>query len=317
MAAPKFLTFEGANFFFGWKKDPEAVARVLSQLQKPFFSMAAPHLNGTGEGKDVFFWEAEQKVLGKQLPPWDQGQVGSCVAHGSGRAAQDLLLIQIALGNQSEEWEGHELAREPIYGGSRCEVGGWYGDYSDGSIGAYAAKWLTQWGLIVGKKYDSVDLSSYNETRCREWGAKGVPTDLEALAKEHPIQTTLVSTAEDARDALANGYPISICGSLGRTMKRQAGGWCPVQGSWAHCQELCGVCVTKGGRPAFVYRNSWGDYLGSTNNTVTLESGREITLPSGCYLSDFDSVARELRQQDTFAYSHAKGWPAQTISWLI
>jgi hypothetical protein len=312
----KSFKYNNAEFFFGWKKDNNAVARVLSQLQHPFFSGAAPHLKGTGENKDVFFWEAEQKVLGQVLNSWDQGQVGSCVSHGSGRAAQDLLIVQIALG-AAEEWEGHEVAREPIYGGSRCEVGGQYGDYSDGSVGAWAAEWLNKWGIVLGEKYDSVDLSSYNETRCRDWGAKGVPSDIETIAKQHHIQTTMVSTVTEARDALANGYPISICGSLGRTMQRQAGGWCPVSGAWAHCQALRGVCTVKGGTPAFVYQNSWGDYLGNTNNVVTLESGRQVTLPQGCYLSDFDSVGRELKQQDTFAYSQAVGWPAQTISWLV
>jgi hypothetical protein len=84
-----------------------------------------------------------------------------------------------------------------------------------------------------------------------------------------------------------------------------------------NCQELCGTCVVKGNIPAVVYRNSWGDYLGSTNNKVQLESGREIELPEGCYLSRLEEIESELRQQDTFAVSEAVGFPLTDLSWFI
>lgn len=309
------FTYENNQYHFGWVQDKEATTRFLSKLSNPNFKTAAPHLKGTGDGKDVFYWETEEKVLGRQLPVWNQGSLGSCVSHGTGRAVQDLLLIQVALGN--EEWPGNEVAREPIYGGSRVEVGGQQGSYSDGSTGSWAAEWISKWGIVL---YGSDGLSgTYDIARCREWGAQGVPPNYETLAKKHPVKTvTQITTANDARDALANGYPINICGTVSRTMQRNSKGFCPQTGNnWPHSQELCGVCVTADGTPAFVYRNSWGDYLGSSNNQVTLQSGRTVTLPPGCYLSDFRSVESDLRQGDTYAHSHAAGWPAQTISWLI
>lgn len=304
------------EFHFGWHKDKEAIVRWMSQHNTPNISQAAPHLVGSGAGKDVFYWEAEEKVLGRQLPPWDQGSIGSCVGHGAGRAAQDLLLVQIALG-QAEGWGGHEVAREPIYAGSRVEVGGGEIRGQDGSTGTWAAEWLNKWGIVLYGP-DGIE-GTYNIPRCKQWGDNGVPRDIEEKAKEHPIRTVAqVTTAAAARDALANGYPICICGTVSRTMQRENNGFCPQTGNeWPHCQELCGVCVVKGGIPAFVYRNSWGDYLGSKNNQVQLESGRTVTLPAGCYLSDFRSVETDLRQGDTFAYSHAEGWPSQQISWLV
>jgi len=385
-------------FRFGWRNDPRAVAAVLTRLPMPSFETAAPHLKGTGAGNDVFFWDAEIAVLGKQLPPWDQGQLGchdsatevltekgwvrwpdyngtdllgtanpatgyleyqaptavqrceydgplyrvkhesldfavtpnhrmfvcqwdekrgelkpgyafqrvdavdefcgvprhaigifdvdrkqpgygrgdfvglrrgqlfqehyrgevfcatvpnstlvtrrngqvlisgnSCVAHGSGRAAQDLLLIQIAA-SAAEEWDG-EVAREPIYGGSRVQVGGEKGSYEDGSVGAWAADWLRKWGVVIYKSGgDGLD-GYYTVERCKQWGAEGVPDNYQTLAKKHPVQTTSqVTTAQAAQDALANGYPISICGQISRTMKRDPGGWCPAVGNdWPHC----------------------------------------------------------------------------------
>jgi hypothetical protein len=303
-------------FAFGWLDRPTEVARVVAQLPVPFLTRAtAPALTGSGAGKDVFFWELESQVLGRILPAWDQGQLGSCVAHGWGRAVQDLLLAQIALGN-TEGWEGHEVAREPIYGGSRVEVGGERGSYEDGSVGAWAAKWVSEWGILL---YGAPGLEGdYDVRRCREWGARGVPSDLETAAKLHPVKTvSVVQSADVARDALANLYPIAICGSRGRTVKRAPGGWCHVEGNWNHCQELCGVCVVKGNKPALVYRNSWADYLGPENNRVQLESGREIELPMGCYLSTFEECEPDLRLGDSFALSHAVGFPNQSISWIF
>lgn len=242
--------------------------------------------------------------------------VHNCVSFGWGRACQDSILVGIAKGKY--EWK-FEVATEPIYGGSRVEVGGGRIP-GDGSIGAWAAKWVKDWGLLYMTKYlnDKYDLTKYSESRARQWGYSGVPNDLEPIAKENPVkEVALITTVSEAVDALANYKPISICGSKGRTMKRQTNGFCPVQGSWAHCQSFRGVCVAKGNRPAVVYQNSWGDYLGSTNNKVTLESGREITLPQGCYLSDLDDIESELRQRDTFAVDDAPGWPVTDLSWFI
>lgn len=144
------------------------------------------------------------------------------------------MLIQIALGNTNETWPGNQVACEPIYGGSRCNVGGWYGSYEDGSTGAYAADWLRKWGVIL---YGPEGLEgSYDTARCREWGAKGVNEKYQEIARKHPIKTmTRVTTANAARDAIANGYPVCICGSKGRTMQRRKNGFCPVEGTWYHC----------------------------------------------------------------------------------
>jgi hypothetical protein len=318
---------------FGRRYDPAATAALLATLPNPTADDAAAHLAGTGEGKNVFGWTLEEKLFGKRLPPWDQSSIGSCVSHGTGRAVQDVLLAQVALG--AEEWPGAEVCREAIYGGSRVEVGGERGSYSDGSVGAWAAKWVNNWGVILYQKYGAADLSGgYSVSRCKEWGARGCPDDLEPEAKAHPVRdTTLVTSPEQCRDLIANLHFVAICGSKGRTMKRRPGGWCPVSGSWAHSQELRGTCQVAGsqfspwgGDGAFpwagdgfalVYQNSWGDYLGSENNRVKLADGSEVELPAGCYLSHPEEIESELRQEDTFAFASAVGWARQTIPWIF
>jgi hypothetical protein len=142
---------------FGWRHDPVASARFVASLPHPTFAEAAPHLQDTGTAQDVFAWDLEQRVLGRLISPWNQGSIGSCVAQGWGRAVQDLLLAQIALGNL-EQWPGAELCREAIYGGSRVEIG--HESFGEGSVGAWAADWVRRYGILLYQAYPGFDLTS-------------------------------------------------------------------------------------------------------------------------------------------------------------
>jgi hypothetical protein len=305
---------------FGWVDDPAAREKSLDRLaiRGQLFEASFQPIRGSAGTQDVFFWEAEQKVLNKLLPSWNQGQVGSCVSHGWGRAVQDLLLVEVANG-EPEQWPGFEVCREAIYGGSRVEIGGGRLGNEDGSMGSWAADFVTKYGNLFYQKYPSVDLTGgYTERRAKDWGYKGVPDDLESACKEHPVGSVAkISSAQSCADAIVNGYPVSVCSQQGFAMQRSAGGWCRAQGSWPHCMEIRGVFVEKGGRKGFVIQNSWGDYLGSGNNTLALESGRSVTLPEGCFAAEWDVVDRMCRQDDTFAPSQFKGFPRRLLDWVI
>lgn len=319
---------------FGVVNDPEETAKIVGSWRTQRIEDHLAELTAGDLPEDVFASEIEEKVLGKRLATWNQGSVGSCVSHGTGRAYQDVLLAQIATG-AAEQWPGYEVCREAIYGGSRVEVGGGRLGRGDGSVGAWAADYMTKWGGgLLYKKYAEVDLSGgYNETRCRDWGYKGVPDNLEPIAKANPVkEATLVTTLAGLTAAIRALKFVSICGSKGRTMKRRAGGYCPVEGQWAHCQAIRGRCLVGGSSSpfggdgafpytgnveAFEYGNSWGDYLGDLNNVVTLASGKTYTLSPGHYLSHPSELESELRQNDTFAFAGAKGWVAEKISWIF
>src|SRR5579883_1197009 len=311
---------------FGWINDPAAVGRVLEALRRqghdPVFASAARHLMQLAGDQDVFFWELEKQVLGRVLDAWDQGQLGDCVGNGGGRTAQNCLLATIAAkipadDGRPEAWPGAEVAVEPAYAGSR-EMSGISG-FSDGSTGAGMAKWFVDYGVIVRGVYGRWDFIHYSTQTAKELGARAVPDDLKTVARQHPVKTVAVTqTADEVWAALGAWKPVCICGSISRTMKRQPGGWCPKTGNdWPHCQTLVGRCTVKGGQRAVVYLNSWGDYLGPDNNHVVLESGREVVLPMGCYLSRLEEIESDLQQGDTFAYSNAHGWPAQSFSWYL
>jgi hypothetical protein len=312
---PDFPIWQGST---GWVDDPEAVAASLPQIAahqgfEPDFGKIAQV--GDDDDRPVFFWEAEKKVLGKVLSSWDQKDVGSCVSFGWGRGVQDLLLIQIANGG-AEEWPGFEVATEPIYGGSRVEVGG--GRISgDGSVGAWAAKWCGQWGLSLRKKYGTYDLSVYNTTTCRQFGRSGVPAEIEEAAKANPVRgVAMVTTADQAWSAIGSGYPIPVCSNVG-FQSPLVNGFCEQRGSWGHCLELRARFIhpTKG--KCFVIQNSWGNYMRATteNRQIEVVGRGKVELPEGCFATTAAVVDKILRQKDSFAISNVKGFPARKINW--
>lgn len=267
------ITHNGNEYHMGWKYDPKAIEDFMKTLPIPYFHELT-HLKDSGVNVDVFDWEDETVAFGNPLPPWDQSSIGSCVSHGGGRTAQGVLVSQIVA--KQSVWPGFQVAREPIYGGSRCEIGGQYGDYQDGSTGSWCSDWLTKYGLVLYTKYAKVDLTDgYSVSRCKEWGAKGAKP-VEEDAKKHPIKgSTCVTTPESARDAIANKFFINICGSASRTMQREANGFCPKVGeNWGHSQNLCGVGIAKGNIPFVAYRNSWGCFDSVTE--VLTDSGWKL-----------------------------------------
>lgn len=310
-----------SNLFIGpqgWVDDPAEVNRTINMITMRQGVPAYFVLGGTstqvGEDETVLFWEAERKVLGRILSSWNQGSVGSCVSFGYGRAAQDLMLIEISRGDP-EEWPGAEIATEPIYAGSRVEVGGGR-IRGDGSVGAWAAEWVRRWGILIRKQYGSHDLSRYSESRCRSWGLSGCPDDLEPIAREHPIKTVgIVGSGDEAWQAIGNGYPIPVCSGQGFT-NRLVDGFCEPYGSWAHCMCIRGRFVSAKKGKSFVIQNSWGSYL-SGDNKITDIHGKTFELPEGCFATTANVVDRMVRQRDSFALSNLDGFVSRRLNWLI
>lgn len=309
----------------GWVDDQDAVQESLQAIEqvqgfKPVFGAQAC-MGAKDDNSPVFFWEAEQKVLGRVLPSWDQSSIGSCVSHGWGRAIQDLMLIQIVK-TGAEEWPDAEICREAIYGGSRVQVGKGRLGRGDGSTGSWAAEWAVNGGNLVYKKYPTIDLSGgYQVPRCREWGYRGVPADLVPIAKEHPVgSVALVKTPAEAWAAIGNGYPIPVCSNVGFQSPLRDG-FCARAGSWAHCMELRGRFThpTKG--RCFVVQNSWGNYLhakpGDRNSQIDVAGRGLVQLPDGCFGITEKDAAAILAQGDSFAISSLRGFPAQKIDWFV
>lgn len=293
----------------GWVDDPSEVEGVMAAIslagEDPVFATAASGLMVGDDDAPVFFWEAEKLVAGSVLPSWNQGSVGSCVSFGYGRAAQDLMFLEIARGEQ-EQWPGKQVATEPIYGGSRVEVGG--GRIGgDGSVGAWAARWVKDWGIILRGRYGSYDLESYNESRCREYGRNGVPSELEALAREHPVTlVALVQSGEELWAAVGGWKPVPVCSNRGFTTTLRQG-FCEPSGSWAHCMEYRGRFISPTRGKCFVIQNSWGGYL-SGDRWVEVEGRGRVELPEGCFATTMDVADSMMKAKDSFALAGFSGW---------
>jgi hypothetical protein len=208
------------------------------------------------------------------------------------------------LGGQRFEWK--PVSAECIYAGSRVEVGG--GRIGgDGSVGEWAMQWVSRrGGLIAMQNYPGVaDLSAYSASRARSWGRTGVPDALEADAKLHPVKgCALVTSAADARRAIAQGYPVAVCSNQGFTMTRDANGFCRASGSWPHCMSI--IAIRSAPRPGFFILNSWGD------NAHTGPVWPADAPPAG-FWADESTVDRMLKQNDSFALSDVSGFPRRVV----
>lgn len=312
---------------FGWVDDPvarsAAIAEISSRQAGPvLFSATQAARDATDDETSICLWLAEKKVRGSLKKSWNQKQVGSCVSFGWGRAINDTLAGMAARGEI--EMPPVDVATEPIYGGSRVEVGG--GRISgDGSVGAWAADWVSKkvgkGGVLLRQKYGTYDLSEYSESLCRQWGRTGVPDSLEPIARQNPVkEVSLVITADDLWKGVGSGYAGAVCSNQGFTTSLVEG-FCSPSGQWGHCMEIRGrVVARRGGRrvKAFPIQNSWANYLSGDAHFIDDNTGEKVELPEGCFLADFDVVNRMLAMHDSFLVSDVEGFPKRdALEWLM
>ena len=134
----------------GWVDDRQAVDDIVATCVDADISSTPIGSTPIEDLPDhVYLWDLARKATGALLPPRNQGKVGSCVAFGTARAIEYTMCAEIVAG-ESEQYI--PLATEPIYGGARVEVGG--GSIrGDGAIGANAAAWVRDWGVLGREEY--------------------------------------------------------------------------------------------------------------------------------------------------------------------
>lgn len=292
----------------GWVPMPDEVDKVARD--QPFYSFDQ---TPAGQIKDdlpkfVYLWKAYHKLKGVNPPSENQNPVGSCVAFGTCIAVERTMQVQIAFDGKAEEFK--PLSREVVYAGSRVEVGG--GRLrGDGSVGAWAAKFVKDWGVISREVHGKYDLTKYDPARCRAWGNSGVPNDLEPLAKEHPVQEiTLIKTWDQAKKALAQGYGIAVCSGQGFEGPRDSRGVKKPRGSWAHCMAIDGYHIDADGKEYAHIENSWGEKPGEG------PVGWGDPPTSGFWI-EASVCTRMIEARDCWAFSAVKGFPAKNIDWFV
>lgn len=301
-------TLDEFKYGQGWVADPDAIAVNRDPVKTLQFSRTPAGKAALGEG-DALLYRAVRKAGGyaaDKYPNVNQESVGCCVGCGFKHSADASLACAIAAG---ERFQWKPIAVEPIYAGSRVEVGG--GQIrGDGSLGQWAAAWVKdKGGLVPMERFGKYDLTAFSPARARQWGARGagVPDELEPAAREHQVKgTALVTTVAEARRAMQQGYAIAVCSNVGFDNRdgtvgtRDAQGFCSPRGTWNHCMALIGY--RTGARPGFLCLNSWGD---------NAHGGARWPedMPPAAFWIDEAVVGRMLSQGDSFALADVEGFP--------
>lgn len=266
--------------------------------------------------KKVAFWDITKKANGGNHLPNLRQVTGACVGFGGGGAVWDLLSIEIVKLGQNE---GFSLpffllpyGRSRLYGGLRGR--------GEGSFGSSFAKAIKEDGIVENKL---AGLPQPTNSNGLVWGrnteldwSDGARISEEWLSKsrKHPVQTTArIRSADEARAAIQNYYPMTIASMWGGMMQP------PTQGSpavrlnrrvtqWAHQMRCNGWWEHPSLGEIFYILNSWGE------NAHGSPASDE---PSGGFWISREDMDWICRTGECFAFSQFQGFPGQNLDWLI
>ena len=225
----------------------------------------------------------------------------NCVSHAT-RNSVDITRSCEIINGQREEFVARG-ATEGIYG-SRGHGG-------EGMTCGGAAKFVHQnGGILLRQKYGDYDLSEYSAIGGK-WGRTGVPEELVKVAKKHQVKTiSLINTIDQARDAIANGYSISVCSNSGFSSRRDKNGIAARSGSWGHAMAWIGMDDTHEifNETLFLVQNSWGVW----NN-----GEKRLDQPDGSFWIRERDAAEMLAQNGSWVFSDVDGFPPRKVVWTL
>jgi hypothetical protein len=295
--SPQDLYNNYRSGFSGCIWEEHVFNHLIENSKYPLFGDANKKISGSGKGK---LSTPYKSVLKFDKNPYNERQTtGDCVSHGTRNACDVSRAVEIDIHSEREAWLA-KGATEAIYGAR--------GHGGQGMSCARAAEFVSKnGGIIVRKNYPGVaDFSKYNGNLGASWGARGLPDKVIDLANDHQIKTvSLITTVEQARDALANGYGLAVCSNYGFSNKRNNKGIANTSGSWAHCMAWI-ACDDTGSEPLFLVQNSWGKW----NDGGHPEWG---TIPDGSFLIRAEVAEGMLKQNGSYAFSSFDGFPLQKL----
>lgn len=289
-----------AGFVGSWC-DPEDTDKLLGELPHPLFGAAAFGLYGSGKGKLALLYKSIQK-FDPSFGSYEQQTTGDCVSHST-RAAVDVTRCHEIIGGQREDFVARG-ATEAIYG-SRGHSG-------EGMSCSTAARFVHQiGGILIRKDYGFVDLSKYNSSIGTRWGRSGVPKEVIQEGQKHQVKTiSLINTVEQARDAIANGYALSVCSNSGFSSRRDKYGIARKSGSWNHAMCWCAMDDTREiyNETLFLVQNSWGLWNGGP---------KRHDQPDGSFWIRESDASTMLSQNGSWVFSDVDGFPPRKVDWTI
>lgn len=299
---PKSLLDAYSSGFIGSIADPDGTKELLKSLPMPFFGDSGQGLIGSGKGKLSTLYKLIQK-LDPKFGESEKQEQGDCVAHSTRNAIDGSRASDILVNGAKFDFVIRG-AIEGIYG-SRGHTG-------EGMTCGGSVRYVTnKGGVLLRKKYGNIDLTQYNAKLSGGWGRTGTPRELNEEGKKNQVKTaSLIENVDQARDALFNGYGITLCSMVGFSNKRDQNGISQRQGQWAHAMAWVGCDDTREimNETLFLVQNSWGIWNGGP---------KRHDQPNGSFWIR-ESVARDMIQSgEGFALSNVVGFPPKDINWTI
>ena len=252
---PDQLYNEYRKGFSGCLWEQHIFDELIETSKYAYFKDGAKRIKDSGKGKLSTPFKSVLK-FDKNAYTTRQQQ-GDCVSFATRNACDLTRAVEIDIKGDKESWISLG-ATEGIYG--------FRGHGGEGMSCSRAATFVSKTGgILLRKNYPGIiDLTKYQPRLSKGWGSRGIPDDIIDLADDHQIRTvSLIKTVEEARDALANGYGLSVCSSYGFSNRRDSKGFARKSGSWAHA--MCwSACDDTDGEPSFLVQNSWGCYSDDT-----------------------------------------------------
>jgi hypothetical protein len=287
--------------FVGSWCDPEDTDKLLGELPHPLFGVAAPDLYGTGQGK-VALLHKSILTFDPTFGAHERQTTGDCVSHST-RNAVDVTRCHEIIGGEREDFVTRS-ATEAIYGAR--------GHGGQGMACSKAARFTAQdGGILLRKNYGFVDLSTYNSRTGTNWGRSGVPASVKQEGQKHQVKTvSLINTVDQARDAIANGYALSVCSNYGFSSKRDKHGVARKSGSWNHAMSWISMDDSHEiyNETLFLIQNSWGVFNGGP---------KRFDQPEGSFWVREKDAAGMLRQNGAWVFSDVNGFPPRKVDWTI
>lgn len=301
--ANRFVIDETGAMNFGLATNHDVVARAVS-AELPPFELTGPDgfpVVQDNSRSTVLLWKAAQRVTGGHLPHLIQ-EIGDCVSFGAANAVRYLLAVQIDRDPGSGGF--HDPFPPYIYGISRVQIGGGRVGNSDGSIGAWAAKGVQEYGIVAT---DDPGVPQYSGSVARQWGRQGPPRELIAIGKQRLVRTVAnVKTAAEVRDAICNGYPVTIASDFGsKRMIPQDGRIVAKRDGTRWMHQMCVIGYDGSGQqPYFYVINSWEPSM----HPAPLNGE-----PPGGFWIEESTMNYIVAQGDSWAFSNFDGFPSRDI----
>lgn len=288
-------------WFFGWLPRNGVIEAYEKGRNIGSFYTIAPALAGTGAGRTVLLYDAVRKVWGEDLDPGPQA-ISDCVGWAFAGCVDLLACVQVM--DRTHERHSHALrtSTEALYAMSRRDYGD--GGSGGGSYGAWGALTVEAGGTLSRRRVKQAypDRPEYDPNRAHDWAKSGVPEPLKAEAREHRVRTTaLIRTFEEARDAIANGYPVAASSRQGFSSARDRDGFARPVGIWDHSMKF--IASRDDWRPGLLCMNSFGTHLPTRNSPKG-----DYDIPNGSFWVDSEVCTSMFAWEDSYALSMFDGY---------